>query len=262
MWRHVAPLVAESGGRRCIALDLAGFGSSDLPVEGDYGIRSQYEHLELFIETLGLDRLTLVVNDLGSLLGLKYAVEHPDRIRGLVLIEAAFMPAEAWYGQLTIMQKMMFAMFRNQRRAEAWIVEKNMIPAMMMKMGVVRRLSPSELAPYLAPYATDIERRRVMLSGPGPATFPPRGKTRAEGDFAFELDAVARGLVTLNRKVPFLLVEASPGMITRAKAIGYARKHFPDLTRISVGRGRHFLAEDHPEKIGKGISEWLSSKRI
>ena len=262
MWRNVLPQVANAARRRCIAPDLAGFGQSGLPPSGDYSIASQYAALAAFIEVLRLENIVLVVNDLGSLLGLKFAVEHPAKIAGIALLEAAFMPAEDWYRQLTFMQKLMFRMFRNPRRAEAWIVKRNLIPSMMMKMGVMRHLSTEELKPYLRPYELDIERRRLILAGPGPATFPPRGHSREEGDFAAELDAIAAGLIVLGSGLPFLLFEAYPGMITRAKAIEYARTHFARLTRVNIGKGRHFLAEDRPREVAEGLCQWLAKTGI
>lgn len=260
LWRNIIPKAAGQG--RAIAMDLAGYGKSGLPANGDYGIASQYGYLNGFIDSLHLTGITLVVNDLGSLLGLKYAVEHPENIKRIVFIEAVFMPAEQWYDQLQFMQKMMFALMRNPKIAEKMIVDKNKIPSMMMRMAVVRKLSDPETYRYASPYATDIERRKVLLNGPGPATFPKHGVSRQKGDFADELNRIAEGLKKMGETKPFLLIHASPGMITGPKAVAYARRNFRRLTLLDVGKGKHFLQEDHPRAIATGLAEWLTATSV
>lgn len=259
IWRNILPAAATQG--RAIAVDLAGYGKSGLPLNEDYSIQSQYTYLKGFIDSLQLKDITLVVNDLGSLLGLKYAVENPENIRGIVFIEAAFMPTEQWFRQLTFLQKMMFKMMNNPKRACKLIVEKNKIPKMMMKMAVVRKLSKFEMNWYLEPFEVDIERRKVMLYGPGPATFPANGISKSEGDFADEINKVAVGLIKMNESVPFLLFYASPGIITRKPAIQYAKKNFINITFIDLGKGKHFLQEDHPEAISNGLKKWLNETK-
>jgi len=255
LWRNIVPKVASQG--RAIAFDLAGYGQSGLPADKDYSIRSQYKYVKGFIGCQHLKNITLVVNDLGSLLGLKYAVENPENIKQIVFIEAAFMPTERWYKQLTLMQKIMFKMMRNHKRAENMIVTKNKIPAMMMKMAVVRKLSMSEMKWYLSPFEKDVERRKLMLYGPGPATFPKKGISIEKGDFADEIDKVASGLKKMSETKPFLLFYASPGMITRRPAVEYAKQNFKKLTLLNVGKGKHFLQEDHPDAIATGIINWM-----
>lgn len=255
LWRNVLPRVGQVC--QAIALDLAGYGGSEVPKDGDASIARQAALLRGFVESLGLRDLILVVNDLGSLVGLKFAVENPGLIRGLVLLEAAFMPARDWYRQLTPPQKMMFSLMRIPGLARHWIVTKNRLPRMMMAMAVIRKLRPAELDAYIAPYAEDERRRLVVLEGPGPATFPPGGKSLRPGDFADELDRVAAQLVPLSAKVPMLIIHGSPGMITRKPALRYAARRFARVEFCSVGRGRHFLQEDHPDAVAEAILSWM-----
>lgn len=255
LWRNIIPQVAQQG--RAIAFDLAGYGKSELPLNEDYGIHAQYNYVKGFIDSLDLKNITLVVNDLGSLFGLKYAVENPKNIKRIVFIEAVFMPTELWYKQLTLKQKIMFKMMRNPQRAKNMLVTQNKIPGMMMKMAVVRKLSDEEMKWYLTPYEKNVERRKVMLYGPGPATFPKKGISQEPGDFADEINKIAVGLKKISKTKPFLLFYASPGMITRDPAVKYAKNNFKNLTLLNIGKGKHFLQEDHPDAIAKGIVNWL-----
>lgn len=254
LWRNILPEVGKN--YRAIAPDLAGYGASDLPPNGDYSFQSQYLFFEGWMEAMNLEHAVLVVNDLGSAIGIKYAIEHPDKVKGLVMMEAAFMPAQAWYKQLTFMQRSMFSIFgKKQKMAEKMIVHRNKMPKMVMKMGTKRKLTTEEMDAYLAPYQTNTERRRVYFEGPGPATFPSKGKSQVPGDFADVLDKNAKGLRQFPH--PMLLLYASPGLITRKPALEYARNHFSNCTLVDIGKGKHFLPEDQPQNIQKAILQFL-----
>jgi haloalkane dehalogenase len=254
LWRNVVPVVAKNS--RAIALDLAGYGQSDLPRDSDYSFQSQFEYLKGFIDNMNLTNVVLIVNDLGSALGIKYAVENEKNVKALVMIESAFMPAKQWHSQLTLMQKMMFSMFgKYQGMAEKMIVTKNKMPGMVMKMGTVRKLSVQEKSFYLNPYQENIERRKVYFKGPGPATFPKKGISKKSGDFADVLDQNARGLLKFTK--PILLLYATPGLITTKTAIEYAKNNFKTCILINIGKGKHFLSEDHPVRIGNEINTFV-----
>ncbi len=115
LWRNVVPIVAKNN--RAIALDLAGYGQSDIPNHTDYSIERHHQYIKGFIDSLHLKNVTLVVTDIGSLYGLKYAIENEPNIKGIVLIEAMYMPAKEWHKSLKMMQKMMFGMMQNEKRA-------------------------------------------------------------------------------------------------------------------------------------------------
>lgn len=144
LWRNVTPAVGN--GARTIAVDLPGYGLSDLPKDGDYSYQSQLKRLSVFLDQLPDRKFHLVVNDLGSLLGIDYAMSHPDRIAGIVLIEAAFMPSEPWYEQLTTLQKALFLTMRSKSLAEFMIVTTNQMPSATFSLGIARCLLKKKLS--------------------------------------------------------------------------------------------------------------------
>jgi haloalkane dehalogenase len=83
MFRHL--LKGLRGRARCLAPDHLGFGLSDRPAAWSYRPADQARHLTRFIETLGLEHLTLVVHDVGGPIGLAYALDYPDNVRRLVI---------------------------------------------------------------------------------------------------------------------------------------------------------------------------------
>ncbi len=257
LWRNVVPKVAKT--HRAIALDLAGYGKSEVPTHDDYSIERHYQYVKGFIDRLNLKNVTLVVSDIGSLYGLKYAIKNESNVKGIVFVEAMYMPAKEWYSSLKMMQKMIFGMMKNEKRAYRMIVEKNVMPKMMLKMSVQRKYSDALKEKYTEPYKDNVKRREIMMYGAGPYTLPRKGVSVAKGDFADEMNHIAKGLKRINSNVPFLIIHATPGLIVRKKNIEYAKDHFLNVSFLNVGKGKHFLAEDHPHAIGNKISDWASS---
>jgi pimeloyl-ACP methyl ester carboxylesterase len=80
--------------QRChvIALDCRGHGASDKPTgEGDYGIKMVDDVVHL-MDHLHLVSANVVGYSMGGMIALKLAVEHPERVRGLVLGGMGWMP--------------------------------------------------------------------------------------------------------------------------------------------------------------------------
>ena len=85
-WRKLFPLV----GREYLvyAPDLPGFGKTPLAPEG-VDIRVHALYLERFLDALGYPRVTLVGNSLGGWIAAYFAVEHPERVKHLYLLNSA-----------------------------------------------------------------------------------------------------------------------------------------------------------------------------
>lgn len=70
----------------CIAFDWPGFGSSEKPKRLDLSHRARMEHLLALLDAMGLPKVHLVVHDIGGPAGLLLAVEHPERVERLVVL--------------------------------------------------------------------------------------------------------------------------------------------------------------------------------
>jgi len=73
---------------RCIAVDHIGFGLSDKPENYDYSTAAHSRTLERFCETMQLQNMTLVVHDFGGPIGLNIAIQHPGKIKRLVILNS------------------------------------------------------------------------------------------------------------------------------------------------------------------------------
>jgi haloalkane dehalogenase len=256
LWRNVMPEVASNG--RAIAVDLVGYGKSEVAIIGGYGTNNQYSYLEEFIEKMGLKNITLVINDLGSVYGMQYAAKHPENIKGIVVAEGVVLPAYDWYKQLTFMQKSMFWMFRWDGIAKSMVVKKPFIQKIIVPMLTKRKLSKAEKLAYREPYKTDKEKRKLVFEGPGPKKKNLK-PDRATDEFAMMMNDNAAKLD--GTKIPILILTSKPGFILRQKSVEYAKVHYPNLTIKHLGKGKHFLPEDHPKAMGNYINEWLKTLR-
>jgi pimeloyl-ACP methyl ester carboxylesterase len=83
IWR---PFLERTGG---IAPDLPGFGRSAKPRSFDYSLPGYAECLERFVDQMGLDRISLVLHDIGAIVGLVFAQRVRERLERLVVANHA-----------------------------------------------------------------------------------------------------------------------------------------------------------------------------
>ncbi len=255
MWRNVIPELLP--GHRVIVPDLMGYGRSYAGPALSYEPRAQVEYLAGFLDGLDLRDATLVVTDLGAVLGLHWAMRHEDRLRGIVAFEAPVLRGEEFWRSLPLSMRMMFGIMRDPKRAEKYVVRRNiMVEMMLAKMGTVRRLDDAALAEYRAALADEDTRRRVLLPF-GPAAMPAKGRSRDPWDPPGIMDGYATWLAA--SKVPKLLLHARPGMLIGPATARRIGREFANTTLVDVGRGRHFLAEDQPAAIGRAIATFAAS---
>ena len=94
LYRKMIPIfVAE--GHRVVAPDMIGFGKSDkLKKDGAHRFGWHRETLLQLIERLDLQRVVLVVQDWGGLLGLTLPMEQPARYQGLLVMNTTLATGE------------------------------------------------------------------------------------------------------------------------------------------------------------------------
>ena len=86
LYRKMIPVFLQSGGR-VLAPDMIGFGKSDKPKkEGAHTFSRHRQILLELIQRLDLQRVVLVIQDWGGLLGLTLPMEHAGRYQGLLVM--------------------------------------------------------------------------------------------------------------------------------------------------------------------------------
>ena len=240
IWRNIIPHVTPYA--RAIAVDLIGFGKSDI----SYGFDDSYAYLEGFIEALGLTDITLVVQDWGSGLGFHYANQHRDKIKGIVFMEA--MHREIDFAAMARSDKLLMRLIRAPFASWLMLGVMNSFVKQMLPDWIKRDLSQQEMAAYLAPFPTVKSRKPVYVF---PRDVPVEGKPE---HISRAVEAYSNWLT--ETPIPKLFFHADPGVLIRQKDVAWIKDNFRNLTSVDLGEGLHFLQEDYPHEIGRALAGW------
>ncbi len=238
LWRKVIPPVLEAG-FRCIAPDHAGFGRSDKPT--DIGWYSYDRHAELFVallDELDLSDATIVVHDWGGPIGLRAAVERPQRISRMVVMDTGLFTGE-------------------QPMSDAWksfrdFVERTEdLPIGFLVKGACAREMPDDvLAAYEAPFPTP-------ESKAGARAFPLMLPTTPQMPGAAAGKRVLEALRGDQRPKLHLWADSDPIIPFKVGQRFAAAINAEPPEKIE--NASHFLQEDAGERIGARIADWMVS---
>ena len=244
LWRHVIPHV--EGVARCLAPDLVGMGQSGKAPGGRYRFVDHARYLDAWFEAVGVQRdAILVVHDWGSALGFHWAQRHPERVRGLVYMEAIVRPL-TWAEWPENARKIFQGM--RSPAGEDLVLEKNVFVERILPASVMRKLSDEEMDVYRAPYREPGESRRPTLQWPR--------EIPVDGEPADVMGIVdGYGAWLRQSSVPKLFVNADPGSILVGAQRDFCRS-WPNQEEVTV-RGLHFIQEDAPREIGDAVRAFV-----
>lgn len=249
LWRNIIPYAVPHG--RAIAVDLIGMGKSAKP-ELDYKFVTHAEYLEAFINQLDLKNITLVIHDWGSALGMDFARRNPGRIKAIAFMEAIVAPAMPIpsYESMGEGPGEFFRALRTPGVGEEMVLQNNMfVEVVMPNMGILRELGEAEREAYRAPYPTPKSRIPTLV---WPREVPIAG---APADVLKIIDA--NGLWLRETDIPKIMFYAEPGSFGSPQVAAYFADNLKNIETLYIGAGTHFLQEDHPHEIGRGLADWL-----
>lgn len=90
-WRQTIPVLARH--YHVYALDTLGFGYTDKPTDIVYSDQASVDHLGGFIDALCLEKVNLCGNSRGAYMAAKYTLDHPDRVKRLLMISSGSIAA-------------------------------------------------------------------------------------------------------------------------------------------------------------------------
>jgi haloalkane dehalogenase len=232
-----------SGAYRCIAPDHLGFGLSDKPHEWSYLPRDHAKNLELLLESLDLQNMTLVVGDWGGPIGLSYAVHHPERVRNIVITNTWLWSVRGdWYYQV-------FSKLMGGPVGRWLIVHRNFFAATLMRsmFGVKSRLTPDIHRHYLAALARPEERK-------GCSVFP--GQITGSSGW---LQALWEQRSFLQDK-HMLIAWGMQDIAFRKKELATWMTAFPEARVVRYEDCGHFVSEEKPAELATEIRDLLEGR--
>lgn len=241
MWSYIWGQVIEPLCKtfRVITLDFPGAGLSP-EVDRPAGLEADSYLLQSFVDYLGLDRLTLVLHDLGGPVGIGLAARRPELIQGMVFTQTFTWPPHVW--SLRAMLHMV-----SSRLITALNVRTNLVFKLTTTgAGIGRHLDKAARAAFLGPYHHTGPRRRFhKLMGSG----------LAELEYLASLEEALRTTLS-DRPVLTIYGENNDPFGFQARF----RELFPDGEEMVVPGGNHFPMADDPGGFADRLEGWHRSK--
>ena len=237
LYRKLIPPIALMA--RCVAPDYFGFGRSDKPTDREwYSYDRHTESLARFVRELDLKDITVVVQDWGGPLGFRFAVENPERVARLVVMNTgigARAPSEEWLRFQAFMQR----------------VDTDIVPGQLVRLSLVQPTTDEVIAGYDAPFP-------VPESRIGVVQFPELVATSSDHPSAPAMLAVRDKLRSFERPALVLFGDSDPIFSRRAAEVMAELLPRAELDPPVEGAG-HFLQEDRGDWIGERIADWLKT---
>ena len=238
LYRRFIAAVADEG-YRAVAHDQLGFGRSDKPQSGrEYSLERHVRHFTALMDELGLEGVTLVLQDWGGPIGLNWAVKHPDRVKRLVILNT-------WSGGEVPDHRSAPGAFRLVRaRGAGDLLVKGahaFVRVALFRGGThPERLGENERAAYLAPHPS-WESRAGVLAYP---RLIPWGKKSPTWKIGRENEA---GLAALAGK-PVLVCWPTKDPAFKERTLAFWRERFPHAEVHELAAG-HYIQEDAHELV-------------
>ena len=96
-WRDVIDLLHTE--YHCIAPDLLGFGdSSEPPADYDFSLNAQVQFFDDWVKAVvGDEPFILVTHDIGAIMGIAWASQHPQQVIGLIVMNTVLHADYEWH---------------------------------------------------------------------------------------------------------------------------------------------------------------------
>ena len=228
LWRHVVPRLR---GCRCLAWEMPGYGVSIGEGKGrDISVGRQADYLIQWMDGIGVERAVLGGHDLGGGVAQIAAARHPNRVQGLVLMNAICY--------------------------DSWPIPS---------VKILRALSPLvRRSPDVLIYLTmstllfrghdDTSRAREALG----VHWPPYAARNAAAALARQVEALdVRDTLVVADHLSELDMPARLiwGAADQFQKIRYGKRLARDLGAPidPIRGGKHFVPEDHPERVAAAV---------
>ena len=232
LYRHMLDALVDAG-HRVVCPDLVGFGRSDKPTEQAwYTYERHVEFVTRHLEQIELDDVTVVVQDWGGPIGLRWAVEHAEQVGRLVVMNTGLFTGTVSKGFMAWRE---FA----ERTPDLPI-------GMIMQSATTTELAPEIVAAYEAPFPTP-------ESKAGAQRFPLIVPLSAEDPGAREMAAVQDALGGWQKPALVAFSDSDP-VFPYPQSGEVFTQLLPEAgEQVRIEGAAHFLQEDRGPQIVEAI---------
>ena len=237
-WLENIPRLAQE--RRVLALDLPGFGHSEMPLR-EISVSGYARTVEKFCESLDLGEVALVGNSMGGFVAAEVAIQFPQRVERLVLVSAAGISTTNLYRRPALTWGRVAAAVGTYGAA-------NSRAAVLRPR--VRHLSLAFVARHPTRLKADLAWEQVHASGtPG---FRDALEALFDYDFRHRLGEIS---------VPTLLVWGQEDMLVPVEDADEFERLIPNSRKILMADTGHVPMLERPMTFNSCLIEFLEEPR-
>jgi haloalkane dehalogenase len=238
LYRKMIPIITQAG-YRALVPDLVGFGRSDKPAErGDYTYQRHVDWVQTWLDRLAVERITLVCQDWGGLIGLRLVANNPDRFARVVTANTGLPTGDT----------PMSDAFLKWRKFSIEVPDFDV--AAIIAMLCQKPLPENVAAAYNAPFPDDTYKAGARIF-PSLVPIAPDDPAAPANRKAWE--------VLSNYDKPFLTAFSDGDPITRGGERIF-QKQVPGAKgqpHTTITGGGHFLQEDCGEELAGVIVDFI-----
>ncbi|WP_324828089.1 alpha/beta fold hydrolase [Qipengyuania zhejiangensis] len=222
---------------RVIRFDQRGHGLSGPAPDGNYELTSFIGDVDKVADALGVETFTLAGNSMGGAIAMGYAIANPDRLEGLVLVDASGAPVMREGGgnlAFSLATKPVIGNLMSQ-----------LLPRSLIEKSLSQSVSNQSV---VTPQAVD--RYWEMARYPGNREATRKRFSTPRKSFPAETVAAMR--------VPTLVMWGEDDALVPFEAAGWYMDHLPNATLVAYPGIGHIPMEEAPERSLADLRAWLA----
>jgi pimeloyl-ACP methyl ester carboxylesterase len=231
-WEPIAPFLEDK--YQLVALDLPGHGESDKPVDADYNLPALGRRVLRFLYELGWEDAVFVGNSLGGGTSLSAALQAPERVKGLALINSVGLREG-----LPLVGKLAFLPVVPLATSYA--------PAPVMRLGLECARSawgtvPKERGTFASRYLRSMEGRTAFFG-------------TLKNLYGPDLDQMAERYEEI--RCPTLVLHGEKDPLIRLSHAELLAEAIPPAELVCLPECGHFPQEEQPEQVASELRTFL-----
>lgn len=232
LWHNTMTFLEDNF--RVIAPDLPGYAKSDsLP---DYTLETYGQWLDGFCQFVGQNqKITLVVHDVGGMIGVDYALKYRDRIERLIITDTILTEDD-----LTLFMKLFLG------RAGLWLYykqNKTMFKMFLRNVAFnqIEKISNEKLDKYFDIYKRDKKERAFKKALADFRALPVDHITSRFGEIVF----------------PTLIIWAEKDKLLPLSIAERMKNAIEGANLVTIENAGHFFQEEEPQKLATHVKEFI-----
>jgi pimeloyl-ACP methyl ester carboxylesterase len=233
---------------RTIVPDHIGCGLSDKPDSNiyDYRLKSRVDDIEALLAFLDIrKKITLILHDWGGMIGMSYAIRHPESIERLVVMNtAAFLPPLGKRIPIRLLTIRNFKLLANIA-----VLGLNLFALSALFMASHKGLSREVKSGLIAPYNCWKNRVAILKF--------VQDIPMSEKDPSYDLVKETDENLNQFSKIPMLICWGKRDFVFDTEYLDEWKRRFPKAEVYCYPEAGHYVLEDVPDKIVLHLHDFL-----